>query len=131
MYVMENNSNELNDVYNSIFLYILVGDLASIICMSTLIITVGESCIKVMVESFLYPEGIVENDINLQEIKYNSETPDDECCICLENYNKNEKVIILRCKHVYHKVCINKWINPSVNPSEEENRSCPKCRTRL
>lgn len=31
------------------------------------------------------------------------------CSICLENL-KDDKCVILSCEHIYHKVCIKKWL---------------------
>ena len=44
-----------------------------------------------------------------------------ECSICLQYFIENEKVIQLSCKHMFHKPCIDEWINI--------NRTCPSCRT--
>jgi len=30
-----------------------------------------------------------------------------ECFICYDNFKKNENIIILNCKHTFHKKCIN------------------------
>lgn len=32
-----------------------------------------------------------------------------ECVICLEQINESDKVI-LKCNHIFHKECMNKWI---------------------
>jgi len=45
----------------------------------------------------------------------------NECPICLEKFNKNEKIIELSCKHNYHDKCIKEWMN-------NNNNSCPNCR---
>ena len=42
----------------------------------------------------------------------------EECSICYEENVK--ECVVLRCKHVYHKECIDKWL---VN-----NTTCPQCR---
>jgi len=50
----------------------------------------------------------------------------EECCICLsELNNEDEKYIAikLKCGHIYHKYCINKWI--------ETTAKCPTCRTNV
>jgi hypothetical protein len=43
---------------------------------------------------------------------------EEECSICYEENVK--ECVVLRCKHVYHKECIDKWL---VN-----NTTCPQCR---
>ncbi len=49
-------------------------------------------------------------------------TDDDgpECTICFEKFEKNERYRELPCKHMFHKRCIDKWFDKSVN--------CPMCR---
>ena len=43
------------------------------------------------------------------------------CSICMDNYNEDEKVVILKCKHYYHENCIENWLcNQKV--------TCPICR---
>ena len=47
----------------------------------------------------------------------------DPCSICLENYNdieENNKIVILRCSHIFHKFCIDEWIHI--------NKNCPLCK---
>jgi hypothetical protein len=48
-------------------------------------------------------------------------TSEEECSICYEENVK--ECVVLRCKHVYHKECIDKWL---VN-----NTTCPQCRYEL
>jgi hypothetical protein len=43
---------------------------------------------------------------------------EEECSICYEDIVKSS--VVLRCKHLYHKECIDKWL---VN-----NTTCPQCR---
>ena len=42
------------------------------------------------------------------------------CAICLSDILKSEKSDKLRCKHIYHSTCINKW--------KEKQHTCPVCR---
>ena len=44
----------------------------------------------------------------------------NECSICLENYMKNDMVIILSCNHSFHEPCLKEWF--------KNNNSCPHCR---
>lgn len=43
-----------------------------------------------------------------------------ECPICIEKFNDIDKVMILKCKHYFHKRCIEQWFN--------EHDTCPVCR---
>ena len=44
---------------------------------------------------------------------------ENECLICLENFNKGETVIRLKCNHYYHTQCIYAWF--------ERKKTCPLC----
>ena len=44
----------------------------------------------------------------------------DLCSICLSNFENNEKIVELPCKHKYHENCIKPWL--------ENTRVCPLCR---
>ena len=62
-----------------------------------------------------------DNDNNLTEFvnKQNNEKNYKECVICLENMIYDEDLIIINCSHIYHKECIQKWLN--------RNSICPLC----
>lgn len=42
------------------------------------------------------------------------------CCICLESFTLDDTVRVLKCKHCYHKRCLDGWI--------KQNKTCPICR---
>lgn len=46
----------------------------------------------------------------------------DECAICLLEYKECEICLHLNCEHVFHKSCIEQWINSS------NDSRCPLCR---
>lgn len=49
---------------------------------------------------------------------------DENCVICLAEFEKGEKVRVLpRCKHVYHVECIDQWLLRALH--------CPICRKRV
>lgn len=48
----------------------------------------------------------------------------EKCVICLEKYKVNEYKRELKCGHVFHKKCIDKWFKKSCC----DNKSCPLCR---
>ena len=62
--------------------------------------------------------------IKIKEYKLNEDLEEsDNCSICLENYNKDNIINVLKCGHKYHKDCIDDWIN--------DNNKCPLCRLSL
>ena len=60
--------------------------------------------------------------LNNKEVKDN-ELLKEGCVICLEKYQKKEKVITLRCNHMFHQTCIEEWF--------KNGKSCPLCRFSL
>ncbi|KAF8321994.1 uncharacterized protein EI90DRAFT_2489705 [Cantharellus anzutake] len=47
----------------------------------------------------------------------------DRCLICLSEYEDDEEVRIMSCKHGFHKDCVDKWMEVGRN-------NCPACRTK-
>lgn len=60
----------------------------------------------------------------LEEKKYSAVIIEDrptECSICQEEYENNSDVIILPCRHFFHKECISLWLR-------NYHHKCPLCR---
>ncbi|KAG2455799.1 GOLI ligase, partial [Polypterus senegalus] len=57
--------------------------------------------------------------------KGDKETDPDfnHCAVCIEGYKMNDVVRILPCKHVFHKVCVDPWLN--------EHCTCPMCKLNI
>ncbi|KAG8873038.1 hypothetical protein FRB98_009235 [Tulasnella sp. 332] len=47
----------------------------------------------------------------------------DRCLICLSDYEPEEDLRIMSCKHVFHQDCVDKWLEIGRN-------NCPACRTK-
>ena len=47
-----------------------------------------------------------------------------ECAVCLSEFLEGESLRKLKCKHTFHKDCLDKWL-------EEYLATCPLCRTRV
>tara|TARA_B100002051_G_C16737065_1_gene641880 strand:+ start:1042 stop:1311 length:270 start_codon:yes stop_codon:yes gene_type:complete len=43
----------------------------------------------------------------------------DTCVICLENMKYNETLMIIQCSHIFHKECLQLWMN--------KKTICPLC----
>lgn len=62
--------------------------------------------------------------ISLKYKKYSENTfINDTCAICLEKFTNNDLISDIRCKHAFHKKCINTWI--------KEKNNCPLCKRDL
>ena len=44
------------------------------------------------------------------------------CAICQQKIQNDEKIVELKCQHIYHPECAKKWVL--------ENKKCPVCRKR-
>lgn len=47
----------------------------------------------------------------------------NHCAVCIEGYQQNDIVRILPCKHVFHKMCVDPWLN--------EHCTCPMCKLNI
>jgi hypothetical protein len=45
----------------------------------------------------------------------------NNCSICLESFNLNEELLVLKCNHYFHHTCIHPWLT-------KESTKCPTCR---
>lgn len=55
-----------------------------------------------------------------EKIKENDVLLNTECAICLDKYEIGKYKRELKCKHIFHKKCVDKWI--------KKNENCPVCR---
>ena len=47
-----------------------------------------------------------------------------QCLICLEDYQTDDDLRLMSCKHAYHKECVDRWLQVGRN-------NCPACRTKV
>ncbi|KAN0130201.1 hypothetical protein V8E53_011958, partial [Lactarius tabidus] len=48
----------------------------------------------------------------------------DRCLICLEDYDPEEDLRLLSCRHVFHRDCVDRWLETGRN-------NCPACRSQV
>ncbi|KAL6223000.1 hypothetical protein ACLB2K_006390 [Fragaria x ananassa] len=48
----------------------------------------------------------------------------EECSVCLSEFEEGEKIRQLKCKHRFHKDCVDKWL-------QQYWAKCPLCRTKV
>ena len=70
----------------------------------------------------------LREDVEMTNLDFSSYiTPIDinegKCIICFDGLEEKEICKIVTCDHVFHKECINKWLNVKQN--------CPCCRTSI
>lgn len=46
---------------------------------------------------------------------------EENCSICMEQFQDNEIIVQLECNHLFHKNCVDPW--------KEKNEKCPLCKT--
>ncbi|CAI9768060.1 unnamed protein product [Fraxinus pennsylvanica] len=83
-------------------------------------------------QSFFQPRGVELPDYvdDLTVMSYennnNAEGGDSsaECAVCLCRIDDGDEVRELRCHHLYHRVCLDRWVGYG-------HRTCPLCRNNL
>jgi len=46
----------------------------------------------------------------------------DRCLICLDDYQPEENIRVMSCRHAFHQTCVDEWLQTGRN-------NCPACRT--
>jgi len=47
----------------------------------------------------------------------------ERCLICLDDYEQDDDLRLLSCRHVFHKLCVDRWL-------EQGRNNCPACRSK-
>ena len=76
-----------------------------------------------------YTLGMLENGeeelrIGHYKVKLGSEESEEECAVCLCKIEEGEEISDLRCDHLFHKVCLDRWV-------QYKRSTCPLCRDSL
>lgn len=71
-----------------------------------------------------------KNNIILDQLKTNKidnvnnlHNENKRCCICLQDFKKNDNAIFLPCFHLFHRKCISKWL--------DNKEICPLCKLNI
>jgi E3 ubiquitin-protein ligase BIG BROTHER-like protein len=62
------------------------------------------------------PQHIL-SQLKTEKFDVNKHKNQNSCVICMEDFNKNDEIRELDCKHIFHKNCIDKWFT--------EHKKCP------
>jgi hypothetical protein len=60
-----------------------------------------------------------KNKLYFKTSKYSGNGDEEVCTICIEEFKDGENIRTLRCKHIFHKKCIDEWF--------EKKEICPNC----
>ncbi|KAM9315193.1 RING finger protein 150a [Pholidichthys leucotaenia] len=52
-----------------------------------------------------------------------TESDFDNCAVCIEGYKPNDIVRVLPCRHLFHKHCVDPWL--------QDHRTCPMCKMNI
>lgn len=61
------------------------------------------------------------NNICYYEHTHDDSQEDVECSVCLCKIEEGDEIRVLRCQHMYHRHCLDKWV-------AFKNHTCPICR---
>ena len=53
----------------------------------------------------------------------------DTCCICVDEFDKEDRIRITVCDHIFHDRCLVQWLEHKLK--KEEPPDCPNCRKGL
>ena len=87
-------------------------------------------CVFVFIVHLYYRIKVIIEQKKLNKkintIKFTEDCNYKNCTICLEDFKLKSKLSILSCEHIYHKKCINDWIE---SKNDTMNVKCPNCNT--
>ncbi|CAI9779274.1 unnamed protein product [Fraxinus pennsylvanica] len=66
------------------------------------------------------------DDLSVTHYENNTDQPGDsvECAVCLCRFEEGDEIRELRCDHLFHRVCLDRWIGYG-------HMTCPLCRNNL
>lgn len=132
IYLVYTNHSTCKPLSNFIFGLILFDIIADILLFLLNICLCCTTCLLFIIRAPLFndlvtyisePTGMNEMDINLIPVNKYSEIQMEqklECAICLTEFDANDDVRQFICKHIFHKNCIDIWL--------QLNAVCPMCR---
>lgn len=67
--------------------------------------------------------GLTRKEIkSLKSFEYIDQSQaSDICSVCYSDYTFGDELVILKCNHMFHKLCISKWL--------DQNGRCPICKS--
>jgi len=71
-------------------------------------------------------EGMLIFEIEKKKYSEVTQSYDNSCTICLEEFTSNSEVTVVKCKHIFHRNCFNIWMYKNFNEPK-----CPNCKYAL
>ena len=103
---------------------IMIDTFMLLICLTSITVTISKCLYLKYVSCFnsVTDNASINPIDNLQTliITNNNDILDDVCSICLEEFKYDEELKKLKCDHIFHKDCLEPWLN--------NNNKCPICR---
>jgi len=132
--VPQDDMNNMNSYNNTDVDYNITPILFNVLCnflFCICLIELFRNCyIRYKYNQTIYHDPLlIENDnnnYNYNKIIIKEQFDNDNCSICLENLyseedlESNNDIIELNCKHMFHKKCLDPWVN--------EHKKCPLCK---
>jgi len=81
---------------------------------------------KIPNKRFIIKDMEYYSNANIIEDIKEKEEHTKTCSICIENVENTNHIVIMPCKHIFHKKCIKPWLVQKVILGE--NPQCPMCR---
>lgn len=140
------NNSSANNTYNNYHSYIVVIVamspficiclLCSIHCCATIFNDIMCSCYKYIkrckrkkTNILVHNNKLTNNFINKLNSRNKSNSINEDCVICLDTVEINNKNVILNCKHIYHVMCLQDWVSNQLK--QDINPCCPHCRDEI
>ena len=117
-----------------IIFYILCHHYSKLVCPTIIATQFKWVCDLLLYHSFSFPKHCCEHELpdmseELNIVRYelmqgSSCEEEVECAVCLCNVEDGEEVRELRCNHIFHRVCLDRWV-------DYKHSICPLCRGSL
>ncbi|XP_041005466.1 E3 ubiquitin-protein ligase RHA2B-like [Juglans microcarpa x Juglans regia] len=79
---------------------------------------------KSLITSNQYLNLIEENNPTTRYAKRLRTNQQTECAVCLSEFKEDEEIRKLKCKHIFHKDCLDRWL-------QHCSATCPLCRNKV
>ncbi|KAK7306999.1 hypothetical protein VNO77_39675 [Canavalia gladiata] len=68
------------------------------------------------------PMNNIGQEFNTSHYEFTSDSEEHEdCAVCLHKIGGEDEIRVLRCHHVFHRACLDRWVG-------FKNATCPLCR---